>query len=111
MSDKLEIPQEVEGAEIRQPGLRFLEMAVYIMGGLLVLMLVGLIGGIIWKIAHKGEQQAPATQLLNLGLDSTTQVQQVQLDGDRLMVSTAAEIIIIDIRRNAIISRIAFKAK
>ena len=111
MSDKAELPQEAPGTEIQQPSLRFLEMAVYIMGGLLVLMLVGLIGGIIWKTAHKGEQSAPATQLLNLGLETGSQVQQLQLDGDRLLVSTGTEIIIVDIRKNAIISRISLKAK
>ena len=111
MSDKADLPQDEVGPDIQQPGLKFLERAVYIMGGLLVLMLVGLIGGIVWKISHRREAPPAATQLLDLGLPAGTQVQAMQLDGDRLVLKTGAEIIIIDIRRNYVMSRISTAAK
>ncbi len=106
MTGKAELPEGAE-PEIRQPGLKFLEAAVYIMGGLLVLMLVGLIGGIIWKMTHRSETPPVETKLLNLGLAAGTQVQAMELDGDRLAINTGAEIIVVDIRKNAVITRIA----
>ena len=109
MTGKAELPQGE--AEIRQPGLKFLEVAVYIMGGLLVLMFVGLIGGIVWKVTHRTEPPAPVTQLLELGLEAGTQVQSMELAGDRLAVNTGTEIIVIDIRKNAVISRIPIGTK
>ena len=96
---------------IRQPGLKFLEAAVYIMGGLLVLMLVGLIGGIIWKVTHRAEAPPVEAKLLDLDLASGMQVQAMELDGDRLAINTGREIIVIDIKKNAVISRISLKTE
>ena len=81
------------------------------MGGLLVLMLVGLIGGIIWKATHRSEAPPPAAQLLDLGLAAGTQVQNLQLDGDRLAIHAGQEIIVVDIRKNAVLSRITIGPK
>jgi hypothetical protein len=106
MTGKPELPEGETEPMIRQPGLRFLEAAVYTMGGLLVLMLVGLIGGIAWKVTHRGEMPPPETKLLKLGLDAGSAVQAIELDGDRLALNTGQEIIIIDIRKNTVISRI-----
>ncbi len=89
-----------------RPGLKFLEAAVYIMGGLLVLMFVVLLGGIAWKIANRGEAPVPETKLLELGLPGETKVNQLALDGDRLAIDTGTEIIVVDVRKGAIISRI-----
>jgi hypothetical protein len=111
MTGKTELPQGEAEREIRQPGLKFLETAVYIMGGLLVLMLVGLIGGIVWKITHRAEAPLPVTQLLDLGLAAGTAVQTMEMAGDRLAINTGAEIIVIDIRKNVVISRISIKAE
>jgi hypothetical protein len=111
MTDNTDLPQDQAGPDIPQPGLKFLETAVYIMGGLLVLMLLGLIGGIIWKVAHRREVPPPQTQLLDLGLASGSAVQAMQLDGDRLALDTGPEIIVIDIAKNAVISRISIRAK
>lgn len=93
-----------------QPGLKFLEAAVYIMGGLLVLMFVVLIGGIAWKVTHRGETPAPEAKLLELGLPAETRVNQMTLDGDRLAIDTGTEIIVVDVRKGAIISRIKLHA-
>ena len=89
-----------------QPGLKFLEAAVYIMGGLLVLMFVVLIGGIAWKIANRGEAPPPEAKLIDLGLPAETKVNQLALDGDRLAIDTGTEIIVVDVRKGAIVSRI-----
>ncbi len=105
MSDKADLPLE---PEVHQPGLKFLEAAVYIMGGLLVLMLLGLVGGIIYKIANKSEAPPPETKLLDLGAIA---VQDMQLDGDRLAIRTATEIIIVDFRKNTVLSRIGVAPK
>ena len=53
-----------------QPGLRFLETTVYIMGGLLVLMLVVLLGGIAWKVMNRPAQ--PVETVKELALDIPT---------------------------------------
>ena len=110
MSDKTTLPADDE-AKVPQPGLKFLEFAVYTMGGLLVLMFLGLIFGIIWKVTHKPPPVVPATQQLSLGLPPGTEARAVQADGDRLIITTAGEIIVVDIRQNAIISRISLSAK
>ncbi len=110
MTGKAELPEGEAEPLIRQPGLKFLEAAVYIMGGLLVLMLVGLIGGIIWKVTHRTEAPPVETKLFELGLSAGTQIQAMELDGDRLAVNTGREIIVIDIKKNAVLSRISIAA-
>ena len=92
---------------IAQPGLRFLELAVYIMGGLLVLMLVVLLGGIAYKVATRGETPPPETK--SLSLDGITAVNQMTLDGDRLALNTGTEIIVIDIRKGTVLTRIKLR--
>lgn len=96
-----------------QPGLKFLETAVYIMGGLLVLMLVVLIGGIAWKALRRPSAEPPATNLVDVPLSAGTSVGTMTLDGDRLAVQTAGngqtEIIVIDTRKGLLISRIRLK--
>src|SRR5260221_8091708 len=106
MPDNQGVPLGHQEPEVKQPGLKFLKAAVYIMGGLLVLMLLGLIGGILWKATHRTEPPPPQTQLMNLGLAAGTEAKTMTLDGDRLAINTGAEIIVVDIRKNAVISRI-----
>jgi hypothetical protein len=111
MPDKQEVPMSHQEQEVKQPGLRFLEAAVYIMGGLLVLMLLGLIGGILWKATHRTEPPPPETQLMSLGLAAGTEARTMTLDGDRLAINTGSEIIVVDIRKNAVLSRISLGPK
>ena len=111
MTDKTELSEGNSEPLIRQPGLRFLEAAVYTMGGLLVLMLVGLIGGIIWKVTHRPEASPVETKLLGLGLAAGAQIQAMELDGDRIALNTGREIIVIDIKKNAMMSRISITAE
>ena len=101
--------ESAPAAEMAQPGLKFLELAVYIMGGLLVLMFVGLIGGIVYKVTTRGDAPPLQTKSLTLGLDPGTLVGQMVLDGDRLALNTDTEIIVIDIRKGTIVARIRLK--
>lgn len=100
-----EPPQE---AAPPQPGLRFLEMTVYIMGGLLVLMLVVLLGGIGWRIANRGT--APPAPVKTLDLDlSAAGVSQLALEGDRLVLKSGSEIVVVDTRLGTVLTRIKLK--
>ncbi|MFT3987699.1 DUF6476 family protein [Aestuariivirga sp.] len=92
------------------PGARMLLRAVYIMGVILVLLVLALIIGIVWKASHVSEKApTPAEAAINLGLPAGESVSQVALDGDRLAVTTSNQIIIVDIRKNQIISRLKLK--
>lgn len=96
-----------------QPGLRFLETAVYIMGGLLVLMLVVLIGGIAWKALRRPPPEPPATNIVDVPLSAGASVASMTLDGDRLAVQTTSngqtEILVLDTRKGLLISRVRLK--
>jgi hypothetical protein len=90
------------------PTTRRLLRLVYIMGIVFVLLLVALIVGIIWKANHKAPPKPePPPQALNLGLPAGTDIRAATLDGDRLVINTGREVIVVDVRKNAIISRIA----
>src|SRR5215218_6060951 len=80
-----------------QPGLKFLEWAVYIMGGLLVLMLVVLIGAIAWRAARRAE--APPEAPKTIEVQTPGAVTDLALDGDRLAIQAGREIIVVDTRK------------
>jgi hypothetical protein len=94
----------------KEPGLRFLEAAVYIMGGLLVLMVVALIGGIAWKLAHRPPSAAQPESAVNIALSQGASIAGVTLEGERMAVhvveGASHEIIIVDIRKGAVVSRV-----
>ena len=52
-----------------------------------------------------------ATAQLNLGLAPDATVSAITIDGDRMVVTTATEIVVVDLRKNAIVSRIVLKAQ
>ena len=86
---------------------RRLLRVVYIMGIVLVLLFLTLITAIIWKANHKpAPQPAPAVVPLALGLPADTEIRGSSLDGDRLVINTGREVIIVDIRKNVVISRV-----
>ena len=98
----------------KQPGLRFLEATVYIMGGLLVLMLVALLGGLAWKLTHKAPAAAPPVESLDIAIPPGSNVIGMTLDGDRMAVhvldgAVDHEIIIVDTRKGAVVSRVRLK--
>ena len=111
MSETADLQQDNDTSAAVPPSARMLLRVVYIMGIVLVLLFLTLVGGIIWKSTRKADPKTvapPAT--LNLGLASGTVVQPAQIDGDRLVITTSTEIIVVDIRKNAVISRIAVSA-
>jgi hypothetical protein len=112
MAEATEI-SEANQTEPRAPGLRFLEAAVYIMGGLLVLMVLGLLGGIAYKIAHKAPPEQAATRYTDIGIPEAASVAGITLDGDRMAVHVVKgaehEIIIVDTRKGAVLSRVRVK--
>ncbi len=90
------------------PSARRMLRVVYIMGIVLVLLFVAFIAAIIWKANHKAPPKPePPPQSLNLGLPAGAAITSASLDGDRLVITTAQEVVVVDIRKNAIISRIA----
>lgn len=90
------------------PSARRMLRVVYIMGVILVLLFLALIATIIWKANRKPvAAPAPEIQSLTLGLPQGTDVRSTSLDGDRLVITTAREVIVVDIRKNAILSRIS----
>jgi hypothetical protein len=105
MNDKL--PDQAEAAP-PQPGLRFLETTVYIMGGLLVLMLIALLGSIAWKIATRAPPAPEPAKVLDLDL-SAAGLSQVALDGDRLVLRSGTEIMVVDTRLGTVMARIRLK--
>ena len=90
------------------PSARRMLRVVYIMGIVLVLLFLAFIVAIIWKANHKAPPKPePPPQSLTLGLPPGATITSASLDGDRLVITTAQEVIVVDVRKNAIISRIA----
>jgi len=86
---------------------RRLLRVVYTMGIVLLLLFVTLIGAIIWKASHKTPPKPePAAVPLRLGLPAGTDIQDATIDGDRLVINTGREVIVVDVKKNAIISRV-----
>ena len=91
------------------PSARRMLRVVYIMGVILVLLFLTLIAAIIWKANRKPAPPpaAPQVQSLGLGLAQGADIRSASLDGDRLVVTTATEVIVVDLKKNAIISRVS----
>ena len=90
------------------PTARLLLRVVIIMGVVLLLLFVALVGGIIWKSARKAEPMADAPPpQISLGLPQDAEIRSTALDGDRLVINTGREVVIVDIRKNAIVSRVS----
>ena len=89
------------------PSTRRLLRLVYIMGVVLVLLFLTLIVGVIWKANHKAPPKPETpSQMLDLGLPADADIRSAALDGDRLVINTGRQVIVVDVRKNAIISRI-----
>lgn len=97
-----------------QPGLRFLEWTVYIMGGLLVIMLVALLGGIAWKATRgKAPEEPPKASLVEIGVPAGATIGAVTLDGNTMAVQVSAggtqEVVVVDTKKGVIVSRVRLK--
>lgn len=106
-----ELPQVESEPVAVPPSAKLMLRVVYIMGIILVLLFMALIGGIIWKATHKVEVRAAPAAIVELGLAAGTTIQSMDLDGDRLAINTGAEIIIVDVRKNLVVSRITTNSK
>jgi hypothetical protein len=107
-------PAEQMSENPPQPGLRFLEMTVYIMGGLLVIMLLVLLGGIAWKVTRgKAPAELPKANLVEIGAPAGATIAGVTLDGNNMAVQVVAgtshEVIVVDTRKGTIVSRVRLK--
>lgn len=93
------------------PSAKRMLRVVYIMGVILVLLFLTLVATIIWKVANRPAvppvPPVPQPSALSLGLPQGTDLRDAQLDGDRLIINTGREIIVIDLRKNAITARIS----
>ena len=89
------------------PGLKLLEAAVYIMGGLLVLMLVVLVVAIAGRAARRSEAPPETPKIVEV--ETPDAIADLALDGDRLAIRLSREIIIVDTRKGLILARIRLK--
>ncbi len=86
---------------------RRLLRVVYTMGIILVLLFITLIGAIIWKANQKpAPKPEPAASPISLGLPQGSEIRSITLDGDRLVINTGRLVVVVDVKKNAIISRI-----
>ena len=84
---------------------RFLVFAVYFMGAALVLLFLGLIGGIIYKIKNRVTLPS-GTGLVELGLPANTQVREAILTGDKLTINTGTEVFIVEVSSRKVLLRV-----
>ena len=84
---------------------RFLVFAVYFMGALIVLLFLGLIGGIIYKIKNRVALPSGAG-LVELGLPAGTQVREAILTGDKLTINTGTEVFIVEVSSRKVLLRV-----
>jgi hypothetical protein len=79
---------------------------VYIMGVVFALLFLGLIGGLIWK-AMKPKAPPPVVQTVqDLGI-TPADVRLMELDGDRLALTTSKELVVIDLKTKTVLIRLA----
>jgi hypothetical protein len=84
---------------------RFLVFAVYFMGALIVLLFLGLIGGIIYKIKNRVALPT-GTGLVELGLPAGAQVREAILTGDKLTINTGTEVFIVEVSSRKVLLRV-----
>ena len=94
-----------------------LKGAVYTMGVMLVVGTIVLIAGIIWKASQLPSgtvASAGGFEALEIPVPAGTAVRSVAIDGDRMAVTLQGdrdEIIIVDLRRGAVLGRIGLTAE
>jgi hypothetical protein len=90
---------------VAPPVNRFLVFAVYFMGAALVLLFLGLIGGIIYKIKNRVTLPS-GTGLVELGLPANTEVREAILTGDKLTINTGTEVFIVEVSTRKVLLRV-----
>jgi hypothetical protein len=79
---------------------------VYIMGVVFALLFLGLIGGLIWKAMKPKAPVAMPQTVDALGI-SPKEIRLMELDGDRLALTTANELVVIDLKTKTVVMRLA----
>ena len=101
-------PQNSSSPEASVPQKALLRL-VYIMGIILVVLFITLVAGITWKARHRPAPEATAEPTLTLNL-AAADIRATELDGDRLMITTLKDIIIVDVRQNRVMLRLPLNA-
>jgi hypothetical protein len=84
---------------------RFLVWAVYFMGAILILLFIGLIGGIIYKIKHR-VIVPEGTSTIELGLPANELVREATVSGDKLTINTGSEVVVVDVNTRKVLLRV-----
>jgi hypothetical protein len=84
---------------------KWLRKLVYIMGGVLVLLFIGVLVGLFYKL-RKPPAPPPVPVELNF---SGADVQHMALDGNHLAITSAHEIVVIDINSGKALLRLPLK--
>jgi hypothetical protein len=84
---------------------RFLVWAVYFMGAILVLLFIGLIIGIIYKIKNRAVVPE-GTGEVELGLPNGTLAREATVMGDKLTINAGNEVFVIDISSRKVLLRV-----
>ena len=74
-------------------------------GPLIVLLFLGLIGGIIYKIKNRVALPS-GTGLVELGLPAGAQVREAILTGDKLTINTGTEVFIVEVSSRKVLLRV-----
>ena len=106
--DELQQQEEPQAAGV-PPSARLLLRVVYIMGIMLVLLFLALVGGIIWKSTRKADPKpvAPARHAEPRPAPGERYPHRRYRRRPAGRSTPAREVIVIDLRKNAIVSRIS----
>jgi hypothetical protein len=98
---------ENQSSEVNEapPVNRFLVWTVYFMGAILVLLFIGLIGGIIYKIKHR-VVVPDGTSTIELGLSPAEQVREATVSGDKLTINTGSDVFVVDVNTRKVLLRV-----
>jgi hypothetical protein len=93
--------------QVVQPPKALLRL-VYIMGIVLVLLFLGFIGAVIWKVKSPKKSAVAVTPEMELPLNGSKVVSSALQDG-QLLVTTETEMIVIDVARKTVVLKVKTK--
>ena len=79
--------------------------AVYFMGAVLILLFIGLIVGIIYKIKNRAILPEGTGQI-ELGLGPDAQAREATVVGDKLTINTGSEVFVIEVSSRKVLLRV-----
>jgi hypothetical protein len=86
------------------PSQKRLLLVVKSLGALMVLLLMVLVGGVVWKSSQPSAPVTAESLALGLGL-AAADIKQVDADGGTVIIVTSTEMIVIDAARKKVILR------